>query len=50
MCELCNGTKVAHNEIMQGVVVAGPCPNCTNYVHDHYKKELDNLIKQAVEV
>lgn len=48
MCELCHGAKVVHNEIMRGVVVVQACPNCTNAVHEHYEKELDDLCKQSV--
>lgn len=45
-CKLCEGTKVVYSEIMQGVMVAGPCPNCTNYVHEHYENELSKLWEQ----
>lgn len=45
MCELCDGTKVVHNEIMAGVMVTGPCPNCTEHIHNHYEHELENVIK-----
>lgn len=44
MCELCNGTKVVHNEIMMGVVVVAPCPNCTNYIHEHYEEQLAEVL------
>jgi hypothetical protein len=39
-CELCEGTRIVQSMIMPGVVTVGPCPNCTQAVHQHYEKEL----------
>ncbi len=43
MCE-CNGTKIVHVEIMKGVWVVQPCPNCTQAVHQHYEQELAEVM------
>lgn len=43
-CELCNGSKVVYTPIGNFGVQAGPCPNCTSYVHDHYEHELESVI------
>ena len=43
MCE-CNGTKIVHVEIMKGVWVVQPCPNCTNEIHAHYEQELERKL------
>lgn len=40
-CETCNDTHVVHTEIMKGVVVASPCPNCNTAIHEHYRNELN---------
>lgn len=45
MCDLCHGTKIVHPEIMKGVTVVQPCPNCTTFVHDHYEKELAECLQ-----
>lgn len=39
-CELCHGTKVVHPQTMLGVFNIGPCPNCTEVVHEQYTEEL----------
>ncbi|VDG31461.1 hypothetical protein [Lactobacillus plantarum] [Lactiplantibacillus mudanjiangensis] len=49
MCELCNGTRVVHTEIMTGVINVTPCPNCTNVVHQHYEQEFNNIRNMLVE-
>ncbi len=41
MCNLCNGTKIIHTEIMAGVMAVAPCPNCTGFTHTHYENELE---------
>lgn len=43
MCE-CNGTKIMHVEIMKGVWVVQPCPNCTSEIHKHYEQELERRL------
>lgn len=43
MCKTCNGTGIVHPEVMQGISVVQPCPNCTSGIHDHYENELEEL-------
>lgn len=44
-CELCHGNKVVYTSIGCYGVQARPCPNCTDYVHDHYECELESVIE-----
>lgn len=43
-CKLCNGSKVVYTTIGDYGVQTGPCPNCTDYVHKHYERELESVI------
>ncbi|WP_338208298.1 hypothetical protein [Lactiplantibacillus paraxiangfangensis] len=42
-CQLCNDSKVVHTTIGSYGMQIAPCPNCTNYVHDHYESELEAI-------
>ena len=44
-CERCHGSKVVYTPIEEYGMQIGPCPNCTSYVHDHYERELESVIK-----
>ncbi|WP_171000624.1 hypothetical protein [Lactiplantibacillus pingfangensis] len=47
-CKLCGGARVVQQEIMPGVVTVAPCPNCTEFKHDHYEKELEAIKHEKV--
>ena len=42
-CKLCNDNKVVHTTIGSYGMQVGPCPNCTDYIHDHYESELEAI-------
>ncbi|BDZ30604.1 hypothetical protein RA086_05490 [Lactiplantibacillus sp. WILCCON 0030] len=44
ICELCHGTKVVSHPLGSYGFTTGPCPNCTDYVHDHYESELEAIV------
>mgnify|MGYP003365028371 CR=1 FL=1 len=43
-CELCHGTKVVSYPLGSYGFTTGPCPNCTQAVHQHYEKELAEVM------
>ncbi|GAB7171398.1 hypothetical protein TUA1478L_33920 [Lactiplantibacillus plantarum] len=44
ICKLCGDKKVVYTMIDSYGVQSGPCPNCTDYVHKHYERELESVI------
>lgn len=44
ICKLCGDKKVVCTMIGSYGVQSGPCPNCTDYVHKHYERELESVI------
>lgn len=43
-CELCHGSKVVQQPLGSYGFAFGPCPNCTQAVHQHYEKELAEVM------
>ncbi len=43
-CELCHGSKVVQQPLGSYGFTFGPCPNCTQAVHQHYEKELAEVM------
>ncbi|MCG0891300.1 hypothetical protein IMAU10418_02634 [Lactiplantibacillus plantarum] len=43
-CELCHGSKVVQQPLESYGFTFGPCPNCTQAVHQHYEKELAEVM------
>ncbi|ERL43457.1 hypothetical protein N644_2330 [Lactiplantibacillus paraplantarum] len=43
-CELCHGSKVVQQLLGSYGFMFGPCPNCTNEIHDHYEQELERKL------
>ncbi len=43
-CELCHGSKVVQQLLGSHGFTVGPCPNCTNEIHDHYVQELERKL------
>ncbi len=46
-CELCHGSKVVQQPLGSYGFTFGPCPNCTNEIHDHYEKELVGVLSSV---
>ncbi len=43
-CGLCHGSKVVQQPLGSYGFTFGPCPNCTNGIHDHYEQELERKL------
>lgn len=43
-CRLCSGAKVVYSPVGAYGVTVGPCPNCTDVIHEHYEHELERKL------